>query len=496
MTRLVFTLLIGSSLTACASLGPVKTFEPEATQPPTVEEIPASFSETLPSTDYKPAQWWLGFEDPVLNELISRAQRQNFDIQEATARLAQANALARQAGAAGQPSLNATASSSFSDSPLAGSGFGGFGGGGSNRLQVETVSLSLGAAYELDLFARIANDTEAARRDAEATRFDIETLRLSAANETVRTYFEIVDTQEQIRLQQEIGDLIEERLALTEARFARGLAESFELYQLDQDLRSIRAGIPQRQSQLEQTITRLALILGEYSPTTKDTLNGVLSPKLSLHPVCATLPAELLDQRPDIRAAWERMEGSRLRVGARKAERYPNLSLSGSLGSQGADPLEAADILNNWVLSLATNIAAPILDGGRRDAAIEAAEATYMERQATYAETVVRAYGEVEAALADLRLQADRYELVNSQLSATRQSLETQTQRFQRGRGTYIAVLDAKRAVLQTEGALSSAGRDLALARLGVHRALGGDWQLTATATPASPLPSTPSTTP
>lgn len=473
-------LLLSIGVSACASISPIMSFEPSVDVPDIVEAMPDSFANegsAVPSS-YAPSKWWTEFDDPVLNELVSVAQAQNFDIREGAARLAQANALARLAASAQSPNVNVTLSSNFSDSPLAGTGFGSLGGGGSNRLQIESVSPSLGASYELDLFGRIINDTDAAKSDAVAAAFDVSALRQSAVNEVISTYIEIVDAQTQIDIQGAIADLIAERLTLSETRFARGLIESFEVYQLDQDLRTVRAGIPQQESAFEQLIIRLALILGEYSDFTKDRLDQALQPQLVSATISTPRPISLLDQRPDIQSAWYRSEAARRRVGARKAERYPSLSFTGSLGSQGADIAEAANIFDNWALSLAQSLTGIVFDGGRTNAAIATAEAVYTERLEIYAETVVRAHGEVEAALADLRLQEERYQLVFGQLEATQNTLYTQMRRFERGTGDYVTVLDSQRAVLQSRLSLSSAGRDLALSRLGLHRALGGDWAL------------------
>ncbi|MEL6687096.1 MAG: TolC family protein [Pseudomonadota bacterium] len=474
----ILLLALGTGLSACASIGTVATFEPDAEVPEVVSSAPDTFMAANVSEieSSESANWWRIFNDPVLDQIVGTAQSQNFDIQEAAARLQQANAAARQTASAQGPTVTGAFNTSFSDSPLAGTGFGGFGGGGSDRLQIETVTPSLGASYELDLFGRTLNDTEASKNDAIAAFFDVKTIRQSAVNEAIRTYFEIVDIQAQIALQEDIIDLIAERVASTESRFSRGLAESFELYQLDQDLRSLRASIPQQKSALEQAKIRLALILGEYRPQTHERLATTLAPQLSFNAVATPQPITVLEQRPDVQAAWARAEAARRRIGARKAERFPNLSFSASLGSQGANLSQAIDVLDNWTLSLAQNLGGTIFDNGRAKASIEAAEGIYAERLATYAETVVRAHGEVEAALEDFRYQTERYQLISSQLRAAQNSFDTQRRRFERGNGSYTSVLDAQRSVLQTRSALASSGKDLALARLGIHRALGGDW--------------------
>ena len=474
----IMILALSTSLTACASIGPVASFEPKATVPQIVEAVPDTFVAADPTAmdPYDVSNWWAIYDDPVLDSIVGAAQSQNFDIQEAAARLMQANAAARQTASAQGPTVTGSVNSTYSDSPLAGTGFGAFGGGGSNRFQIESVTPSLGASYELDLFGRILNDREASENDALAAFYDVRTIRQSAVNEAIRTYFDIVDARVQIDLQEAIIDLIAERVVLTESRFAKGLTESFELYQLDQDLRSLRASLPEQKSALEQATIRLALILGEYRPQTRERLQTALKPQLSFESVATPQPISVLEQRPDVQAAWVRVEAARRRIGARKAERFPNLSFSASLGSQGANLSEALDILDNWTLSLAQNLGATLFDTGRTQASIDIAEGVYAERLATYAETVVRAHGEVEASLEDFRYQTERYQLVSSQLSAAKNTLDTQSRRFARGNGSYTSVLDAQRSVLQTRSALASAGKDLALARLGIHRALGGDW--------------------
>jgi NodT family efflux transporter outer membrane factor (OMF) lipoprotein len=462
-------LLLPALLSACISMAP------EQETPEAVSRMPAAYAAPDAIGEYRPAAWWRSFEDETLDALVEEALRDNLDIAEAAARLERARAQARIARSALFPSLDANAGSTYSNTPLSGSALGAFG-IPRNRLEVESYSLGLGASYELDLFGRNRDDWRARRADAYAAAEDFRAVQLAAAAQAISTYFEIVDGRRQIELLLLATDVLADRVERTEERYQRGLVESFELYQVRQQLRDSEASLPLRESALASAEGRFALLLRDYPEDLRTRLAGPLRPRLVFAPVPAGLPSELLAQRPDVAAAWQRLEAARLAIGARRAERFPSISISGSIGGQGANPGDAVDFGTNWAASLASNIVAPIFDAGRISANIRAARATYDERAAAYAGAVLNAYREVDFAIEDYEEKRQRYALITAQLADARASRDLQARRFRAGVGGYIAYLDAQRAVHQVEASLSAAAHDVALARLGVHRALGGDW--------------------
>lgn len=449
---------------------------PPPETPTLVTSMPEGFAENGAGEagDYTPQKWWKAFQDPVLDELVEQALLSNLDIVESAARLQQAKAQARASQAALVPSTSANGAASGTNSPLDGLAFGDFGGGG--RLENETYTLDLGVAYEFDFFGRVRNDYRAALQDAIASAQDLKTVQLSAASETITAYFDYVDAKRQIKLNERTVEALRDRAERTDERFARGLSDSLELYQIQQDLRSTESSLPQLRSSLVATQSRLALLIGTYPPELDAVLSQPLRPRLVFEPVPSGLPIDLLAQRPDVAAAYQRLEAARLRIGARRAERFPSLSFNATLGTQGGTPGSAFDFANNWATSLASSLVAPLFDGGRITANIAAARATYDQQAAAYASAVIGAFGEVESALADYEEQRDRYTLVTVQLAEARGSLDLQSRRFEAGVGGYLAYLDALRNVYAVETSLSSAARATALARLSVHRALGGDW--------------------
>ena len=465
--------LLALGLSGCVNMAP------ERAQPEVTAQLPDAFPNSENAAAYRPEAWWTTFQDPVLDALVRDALADNLDIAEASARVAQAAAQARVARSALLPAVNASADANYSNTPLTGSAFGGLAGGGGatpDRLENDSYSLGLGASYEIDLFGRARNDYAAARADAVAVEYDYRTVQLAAAAETIATYFEIVDGRRQIELTLETIDLLAERTGQTEERFRRGLTQSFELYQVQQDQRNTQASLPQREAALDDAEGRLAVLVRTYPQSMEQRLDQPLTPRLVFDEVPAGLPADLLGQRPDVAAAWARLEAARARVGARRAERFPSITLTAAPGTQAGDIGGVFDIANNWAVNLAAGLTAPIFNGGRISANIEAARASYDQSAANYTRTVLTAFREANSALEDYEENRQRYQLILAQRDEARFSADLQARRFEAGVGDYVSYLDALRALYQVESSLSSAGRAVAVSRLGVHRALGGDW--------------------
>ncbi|VWX55820.1 TolC family protein [Sphingorhabdus sp. 109] len=447
---------------------------PESTAPAINAAMPVAFDQSESGTPYESARWWASFEDPVLDNLLDQALSRNLDLAEASARLRAAEARARISKSGLFPQISAGLDSSYSDSPTAGTSFSAIAGGA--RLQSETYSSSLAFSYELDIWGKLRNDARAGRADAIASAADLQAARLAVMAEVITSYFDIVDARHQIALTTRIIDVLGDRVEQSENRYSRGLITSFELYQVRQDFRNVQAGLPQRESQLAATEGQLAVLVGRYSNDMDDLIGRNLTPKLAFDPVPAGLPIDLLAQRPDVFAESQRLEAARYNLGARRAELFPAISLSAGTGSQAGSPPGVLDIFDKWVLNLGAGLTAPLFQGGRIRANIEIADAEYAQQTAVYARTVLTAYQEVTTAIERYEEERQRYRFLFSQRDETEAAAALQSRRFATGVGSYVDYLDALRAQFQVESSLSSAARDVALARLGIHRALGGSW--------------------
>ena len=472
---LIVAIAVVAGSTGCISLAPSEKL------PETVAAMPESYDSTMVTGDYAPLEWWTAFDDRGLERVVDSALTANLDLVAAIARIEEVRGQFRAARGSRFPSVTATGGANTQDSPANTGAFSRFlrdssGTPTITRFKTTTYSLSVGFAYELDFWGRVRNDTRAALRQALATEADFETARMGVIAETISTWFEIADLRTRITLAVETIDVLSERVDIAQDRYDRGLTSSFELYQIRQDFRNTQAGLPDLEAQLTSAEGRLAVLLGRYPGE----LEGLLPDHLSLDPafgaVPSGLPADILVQRPDIRAAALRLESSRLRVGARRAELFPAISISASLGTQSSNTADLINTVDQWARNLAANITAPIFQGGRIRANIAVAEAQYQQAAAAYTKSVLTAYQEVVAALDANQEQFQRYTFLRSQLDEALSAANLQADRYRSGIGGYTDYLDATRNLFLVRTALSAAGRQYALARLAVHRALGGAW--------------------
>ncbi|MDH3206521.1 MAG: TolC family protein [Gemmatimonadota bacterium] len=460
------------------------SFNPEPIEVAPLERIPERFSTADAPGAARATAWWSTFGDPTLDRLVTDAIASNLDLREAVGRIEEVRAQYRIARSALFPSAQVGVDFSRIDQPANSGQFGAIFGGdeggsplgdGPDRFSFETFGASLGLSYELDFWGRVRNGRNAAMADALATASDFETVRISVAAETIAAYFELRELTARQRIRQEQVDLLSERLTLTDDRYRRGVVTSLELYQIQQDLNASRALLPLLGSQITATRGRLAVLLGRYPHELDETSVDGAAPEVRMDAIPAGLPSALLQNRPDLRSAALRLEAARQRVGERAAARWPSILLTGSAGQQSS---ELSNLLRpgQFFTSFVTSLTAPIFSGGRLKADQEVAQARYEQEAARYATAVLTAFQEVDAGLALFNAQRERKLILDDQLVAAQASADNQLRRLDLGIGDYVAYLDALRTTLNVEDTRATSERELAEARLGVHRALGGSW--------------------
>ncbi len=249
--------------------------------------------------------------------------------------------------------------------------------------------------------------------------------------------------------------------------------------------RDAQARLPQLDNGLAAAEARLAVLLGGYREDVAGILPAALSPTPVAEPVPPGFPADLLLQRPDVQAAERRLQAAGRDVEARRAELMPSLSFSGSIGLQSIDATGLFNV-QQWFGNLLANLLVPVFDGDRLAANVALAHARFDELAAAYGRTVVTAVNEVEAALAGLRNEARHRALLAARREEAQETRDLRLRQYVSGLSGHADVLDASRTLLRVESALAGSERDLAVARLAVHRALGGAWTAP---DPAAPPP-------
>ncbi len=427
--------------------------------------------------------WWHGFGDPYLNQLVDSVIARNLDLRVAVARVAELQNQFRMVRAEQFPAMELAARRDQQDTP-SNTGIGGQLGdrlnipGGPDfpdRFEFTTYSASLGFTYEIDFWGRVRGAKRAALREFFATQSDVRTILLGVIGETVATYFEIAARQRTLALTRENVDILAERAQIMSDRYERGLVSSLEYYAAQQELEATKADMPMIEIQLEAAQGRLALLLGHYRVPMDSMLVPESAYTYALGEIPSGLPSELLQERSDVVAAFQRLEAARERIGVARAAQFPSFSLTGAAGTQSS---VLSDIVQTgqkfWLFS--SGLTAPIFNAGRIRANIRVAWAQYEQLSAQYEKTVLMAFRDVEAALINYGKLKERHASLLAAGVSALERVRIQELRYSHGTSDYLGFLDARRNRTLTEMALTESHRALAEARLAVHRSLGGLW--------------------
>ena len=483
------------SLGACSSIrlpsiaSPTMAAEPVTEPlPELIVDLPEQFAASEASGPYQALAWWESFADPALNRVVEAVLASNYDLARAVARVDQARARARIANAVTAPLINPAAGVVDLDLPT-NAGIGAqleelelgsaleeqFGLMLPDRLGVTTYTFGAEFAYEMDFWGRQRNQRLAAGAEQLASEADLVAARIAVLAETVRTYLELVNLRQQRILAGQNIDILNQQQLLAQARYASGLLELPALYGSRRQLRDARARLAQLEAGLAEAASRLWILLGGYQADIDTLLPDTLRIADSAAPVPAGIPANLLTQRPDVASARQRVDAARFALGARRAALLPTLSLSGSIGLQATAAGDWFDP-NQWFSNLGVNLLGPVLQGSRLQDNVELAQARLAEATANWGHAVVTAVHEVEAALTGLAAERRRHQILLAYLAEAESEAQLRQQRYTAGIGSYEAVLTAQQLRVDAAATAATAERDLGLAQLALHRALGGAW--------------------
>jgi NodT family efflux transporter outer membrane factor (OMF) lipoprotein len=419
--------------------------------------------------------WWDGFNDPMLSRIVQRARAQNLDLAAALARVQQARAAAREAGAQLLPTFDlngqATRVHQSLESPIGqiASHVPAF-----NRNQ-SLYDAGLGASWELDLFGSLRRGREAASAEADAAIAEQVGMRISVTADAADAYLRIRGDQARIAVAEQQVATDEHLLELVRQRFGRGLAAVREVAQAEALVSQARASLQPLRIDFEAQMNRLDVLLGVQPGTSAAELQTPSDiptvPSVSAN----DKPLDVLRRRPDVIGAERRLAGSNARIGQAIAGYYPKISLAGVLGyesSRPSDLFKAATFQPQGIAGLRWRV----FDFGKVSAEVAQARGANAEALARYQQAVLRAAEEVENAFTSLvQLEAHQQELF-AEVSALQRSQNASQEAYQGGVIALTDVLDADRQLLTAQDELAQTRADSARAAVGAFRALGGGW--------------------
>ncbi|MCZ6671983.1 MAG: efflux transporter outer membrane subunit [Verrucomicrobia bacterium] len=424
-------------------------------------EVPASFSEpatgaSLPN-DWN-YSWWESFEDEDLNRLIETGLATNFGLRQYVARIEQATALARRAGANLYPSLDLTAGY--------GSEWDGKTGARESRDRTDSSGLGVLLRWELDVWGRLSSIRRAENMAAQATVEDWLGARLLLSSAIAETYFEIKERLRQLEVIQAQLEINESLLKLTTLRFGQGQSSIVDVLQQQEQLEATLARVPLTEAQIGQLEYSLDVLLGQTPGAGAMVTSSFLGRPPPLPSV--GIPAQLLTRRPDLRGAQKRVLAFDYDVGVSVADQFPSLVLGGSIDWRG-DPS-----LGDEITAVFARLAAPLFNAGELRGEVSFRKARLDEALAGYSERYLSALFEVEAALLEERKNEERLVLVEKQLDTAQRLLSEARNRFSQGLTDYLPVFTSLSIVQNLEREVVSSRRSVLSARVGLHRALGG----------------------
>ena len=460
-----FFLCLLFSISGCA-VGPDYQ-RTEASIPSSYKEL-EGWSAARPQDEAPRGQWWSVFGDQELDGLLERIEVSNQNVRAAEARVRQARAVADQARAGLFPSLAGNASGTRSKAPSL-SNAPSFATGA-----VNTFNASLGASWELDLWGKVRRSIEAGDASWNASAAELEAAKLSARAALAQAYFSLRAADSTRKLLEDTVAAYQKSLQLTENRYKAGVVPRLDVVQAEVQLKSTQAQLMDLGVERAQFEHAIALLVGEPPA------NFALQPaplSLTMPSVPVGLPSTLLERRPDIAAAERGVAAANARIGLAKAAMFPALTLSGTTGfrsSSLADLFSAPSRL--WSLGAAA--ALPIFDAGLRRSQTNQAIAVYDEEVATYRQTVLTAFQEVENNLAALRILEQEAALQDEVVTAARRAVELTTNQYQAGVVSYLNVITAQATLLSNERAAASILSRRLTASVALVKALGGGWSV------------------
>ncbi len=445
-----------------------------------VLDVPVAYRATPQSATaaWPSADWWRGFRSADLNALITQAIADNFDLAAAVARVRQADAQVRIAGAPLLPAINATSDATWQHEGLgtnSSSRLGtSFGDGGSNAsLDFHTYSAGLTVAYELDFWGRIRAGRQSAVAAAMFSRFDQQTVAQTVVTSVANTWFTALSFADRLAVARSNLADAEQTLAVIRGRFDAGTANALDLAQQEALVAGERTNIPGLANQMEQQIIGLGILTGR--PPERTTVRPGTLTELTLPPVQAGLPSALLARRPDIASAEAQLVAQNFNIAVARAAFFPSITLTGNAGYQAA-ALNQLVTPGGALASVAAGLTLPIFDGGTLRGQLQQAQGRYDELLADYRKAVVQAFTDVETALTAWRFATEQERLQVVAVQAAQRSATIARAQMAAGTVDVTTVLSSETTLFADQDTLVQIRLARVQALLNLYKALGGGW--------------------
>lgn len=441
-------------VTACASLSQESYVRPAI-------KTPATWTgKTVQNGKWPAGDWWKRFKSPELDQLISVAQSNNYDLKAAAARVAQARANTRIARAGLFPTVSGSAAAARLKS------------GDSSSVSRYDIGPQLG--YEIDIWGKNRFTLDAAKADLLSTTYGGDVVRLSLTADVAASYFQLLSLNDRLRVARENLANARSLLELVQIQHRVGKVSGLELERQLTEVSSTEAAIPPLMQQIQVTRDALAVLLGASPDEIKIQADSLRT--LPLPPVNAGVPSDLLERRPDISKAEMDLVSQSANISAARAALFPSISLTGQ-GGFTSTALSSLFNPGSIFYSVGANLLGRIFDGGRLSAQVDVAKARKEELIAVYQQSIISAFRDVEDALSGIQYFSEQETALKTTAEHAREAYRIAEMAYRLGSTDFTTVLDAQRTLLSAEAAIDPVLLNRFVALVGLYRALGGGWE-------------------
>jgi multidrug efflux system outer membrane protein len=423
-----------------------------------------------------PLDWWRSFRSRELTEVIEAAREGNLDIAAAVARIVQADANARIAGAALLPIIDFNGNAQHTQQSKTT--------GSTNVISVSRsgagvaiirndLRATLNGSYEIDFWGKNRSLVRAAEETAVASRYDREVVGLTTMVAAANAYFQVLAAQDRLRVAHENLASATRVLNLIQQRLQAGTASALDTAQQESLVNTLRATIPPLEQTLRLNRVTLAVLMGRSPEGVK--IRGGSLRNIAYPRVTPGLPSELLAQRPDIREAEANLAAANANVVNARAQFLPSISLTGEGGYESAI-LKLLLRPESVIYTAAASLTQPIFHGGQLLGNLDLQKGRQDELLQVYRKAVISGFADVENALDDIRKTAEREKLQRDVVTSSRRAFDISEQRLREGTVDLVTVLQTQQTLYAAQDALVQAQLAHVQAIVSLYQALGGGW--------------------
>ena len=454
--------MLGGALAGCA-------VGPDYAGPPRLD-LPSHWSKVASRRETGTLdRWWLRLRDPLLDRLIEQAVAANPDVAKAKAVVREARATVQQAASGLFPAVSGTASVTDNKTSA---------GSVSTLVDSSPYALhqaSFDSSWELDLFGGTQRNIEAAVRGAQSADEDLRNSLVTLIGDVAAYYVDARGYQARIALAQRTSVSQRDTEKLTRSKYDAGSGNAVDLAKATAQAASTEANVPTYQAALAADLHRLGILLGQAPDSVAALLQRSAPVPVPRMPLPTGLPADLLLSRPDVASAERKLAQATAKIGQAEADRYPAVSLTGSVGTSA---LRVGDLAKyssvSW--SVGPSVTVPVFDAGKRQATVRIAEAQRDQAFATFHSTLLTAFEDVENALVSLSREQVRIGKLKEAAKNYREAARLSRSLFETGSASFIDVLDAERLLYSAEDSLIQSRVSAAKDYIALAKALGGGW--------------------